>query len=159
MNPESIRRSLIGAGVGALVFGAVSIYRSLLSEGSLLDYVGPIGMMTVIGGTVGGLVGPLVGEAWRRSRERRERRGGGPGPSEPVGASSGETVPRGEGGTEANPLGSGPAEGPGGSRQPFWFTLLVGLGVGWGVGSAWGRVWMGVGLGLALALLARRVFR
>ncbi|MFP3948286.1 MAG: hypothetical protein ACLFWG_06110 [Longimicrobiales bacterium] len=141
MNPDSIRRSLIGAGVGAAVFGAVSVYRSLLAEGSLLDYLGPIGMMTVIGGTVGGLIGPLVGEAWRRGRERRERKRAG----------RKDSRPRGEG--EDRP------EGPAGSRQPFWFTLLVGLGVGWGVGSAWDRVWFGVALGLVLALLARRVFR
>lgn len=132
----------MGAGLGAVLFGAVSVYRSLLAEGSLLDYLGPIGMMTVIGGTVGGLVGPLIGQAWRRSRKRRRHRNQG-----------GSDV----GGGEVRE-GKEPAQASG-RRQPFWFTLLVGIVVGWGVGTAWGRIWIGVGLGAVLALLARRAFR
>ena len=153
MNPESIRRSLIGAGVGAAVFGAASLYRSLLAEGNLLDYLGPIGMMMVIGATVGGLVGPLVGEAWRRGRERRKQK---------LGVSEDPTAGIGSRKVEPRSPGGGSSSGnsrPGGSRQPFWFTLLVGAAVGWGVGTAWNRVWIGIALGLVLALLARRVFR
>lgn len=152
MNSEAVRRSLVGALVGAVVFGGMSVYRSLLAEGSLFDYLGPIGMMAVIGGTVGGLVGPLIGEAWRRSREGRPRG------SEAAEGGGGAERPTG-GGVPSNEREMGPRRGASGGRQPFWFTLLVGAAVGWGVGIAWGRVWAGVALGLILALLARRAFR
>ncbi len=152
MNPESVRRSLIGAVVGALVFGGMSVYRSLLAEGSLLDYLGPIGMMAVIGGTVGGLVGPLIGEAWRRSRGRRR---GGVEAAEGVEGAEGAAP----GDVPSHESETAPGRGASGGRQPFWFTLLVGAAVGWGVGIAWGQVWTGVALGLILALLARRAFR
>lgn len=151
MNRESLRRSGIGAVVGAGVFGGVSVYRSLLADGGLLDYLGPIGMMAVIGGTVGGLVGPLIGEAWRRRRERRmkEPEEGTGAPGSPDRARAAEAAEEGDRALRTR---------DGGGRQPFWFTLLVGAGVGFGIGTAWGRIWLGVGLGLVLALLSRRIF-
>lgn len=157
LDRASLRRSGIGATVGAAVFGSVSLYRSLLAEGGLLDYLGPMGMMTVIGATVGGLVGPLIGEAWKRRRERRMAKldeGTGD-----VGGVAGPNRSDGSDGSDASEGGNGSVPShAGGGRQPFWFTLLVGAGVGFGIGTAWGRIWVGVMLGLVLALLARRVF-
>lgn len=160
LDRASLRRSGIGATVGAAVFGSVSLYRSLLAEGGVLDYLGPMGMMTVIGATVGGLVGPLIGEAWKRRRERRIAKldegtadvGGAAGPAGPAGPDASDASDASEGGNGSVPSHAG------GGRQPFWFTLLVGAGVGFGIGTAWGRIWMGVALGLVLALLSRRVF-
>lgn len=77
---------------------------------------------------MGGLVGPLIGEAWSRRRDRRR---------------------------ESDEMAGGRDSG---GRQPFWFTLLVGMGVGFGIGTAWERIWLGVALGLVLALLSRRIF-
>lgn len=151
MNRDSVRRSGIGAAVGAAVFGGVSVYRSLLAEGAFVDYLGPVGMMTVIGGTVGGLVGPLIAQAWGRRRERRMAR-----PREARGADGSSGVPRGTG--DAGGTDPPGRTDDGGGRQPFWFTLLVGAGVGYGIGTAWGRIWVGVVLGLILSLLSRRIF-
>ena len=47
---------------------AAGVIRSLLSGGSLFDYVNPIGVMTVVGLTVGALVGPLIGAILERRR-------------------------------------------------------------------------------------------
>jgi len=52
--------------VGGGLLAAAGIVRSLLSGGSLLFYVNPIGVMTVVGLTVGALVGPLVGAILER---------------------------------------------------------------------------------------------
>lgn len=71
MDRATTVRSLLGALTGALFFGSVSVYRSLVADGGLLDYVQPVAVMVVIGATVGGLVGPLVGQAWSRTRDRR----------------------------------------------------------------------------------------
>lgn len=137
LDARTVRRSLVGAAAGGGLFAVVSLYRSWVSPGPLLDYAGPVGLMVVIGATVGGLVGPLAGRIVARRRETdgdgEAGRGGGDGGS-------------GDGGEEAR-------------RQPLWVTLVAGLGVGFGVGTAWDRVWVGLGLGLVLALLARRVFR
>ena len=57
----ALRRTLKGALIGAAVFAAASVYRSLSMGASPLDHLGPVTVMTVIGGTVGGLVGPLLG--------------------------------------------------------------------------------------------------
>ena len=48
---------------------AAGVIRSLLSGGSLFDYVNPIGVMTVVGLTVGALVGPLIGAILERRGE------------------------------------------------------------------------------------------
>jgi len=141
-----LRRTLIGAAVGGGLFAAVSIYRSILSPGPLLTYWEPVAVMLVIGATVGGLVGPLAGGILLRRRLARERAAGSRGGS---GSSDPADAPTGPGRSGASVR----------SRQPFWLTLLVGLGVGWGVGTAWGRVWAGLALGAVMALLARRAFR
>jgi hypothetical protein len=54
--------------VGGGLLAAAGVIRSLLSGGSLFDYVNPIGVMTVVGLTVGALVGPLIGAILERRR-------------------------------------------------------------------------------------------
>jgi hypothetical protein len=54
--------------VGGGLLAAAGIVRSLLSGGSLLFYVNPVGVMTVVGLTVGALVGPLIGAILERRR-------------------------------------------------------------------------------------------
>lgn len=141
MDPKSFRRSLVGAAWGGGLFGAVSVYRSWVAPGTLLDYAGPVGLLVVIGATVGGLVAPLLGEIVDRRREKRSRDA----------ASTGEAEEAGVGEKEAS-------EGPAG-RPPAWVTLLAGAGVGLGAGLAWERPVVGVALGVALAFAARRIFR
>ena len=55
--------------VGGGLLAAAGVVRSLLSGGSLLDYLNPIGVMTVVGLTVGALIGPLVGAILNRRGE------------------------------------------------------------------------------------------
>ena len=55
--------------IGGGFFAAASVVRSLLSGGSLLDYLNPIGVMTVVGLTVGALMGPLIGAILHRRGE------------------------------------------------------------------------------------------
>lgn len=110
----------------------MSVYRSLVAGGPLLDYAGPVGIMTVIGATVGGLVGPLVGRALA-SRRR------------------GRSVEEGDGSENG---GETRAAG-----QPLWATLLVGIAVGYGIGTAWEQPVLGLLVGIGLALLAHRIFR
>ncbi len=55
--------------VGGGLFAAASVVRSLSSGGSLLDYLNPIGVMTVVGLTVGALMGPLIGAILNRRGE------------------------------------------------------------------------------------------
>ena len=55
--------------VGGGLFAAAGIVRSLLSGGSLLGYLNPIGVMTVVGLTVGALMGPLIGAILNRRGE------------------------------------------------------------------------------------------
>lgn len=131
MDAATLRRTLRGAVVGAVLFGGGALYRSLASGGELMRFLGPTLFMVALGATVGGLAGPLVGEAiarWRHSRR--------------------DAVDD-----------DGPTERVSGARQPLWVTLLTGVAVGWAVGTAWGRVWAGVALGLGLAVTARFVFR
>lgn len=142
MDPKSFRRSLVGAAWGGGLFGAVSVYRSWVAPGTLLDYAGPVGLLVVIGATVGGLVAPLLGEIVDRRREKRRRR---------EAASAGEAEEGDGGETEEVDVAVG--------RPPAWVTLLAGAVVGLGAGLAWDRPVVGVALGLALALAARRIFR
>lgn len=141
MDPKSFRRSLVGAAWGGGLFGAVSVYRSWVAPGSLLDYAGPVGLLVVIGATVGGLVAPLLGEVVDRRREKRSRESASTGEPQDVDSGKKEEL-----------------EGPAG-RPPAWVTLLAGAGVGLGAGLAWERPVVGVALGVALALAARRIFR
>ena len=69
MRPTLLRWTLIGAALGAGLFGALSIYRSLASGGPAVQHLNPIAVMTVIGGTVGGLVGPMLGALVSRFRK------------------------------------------------------------------------------------------
>ena len=62
------RWTVIGAAVGGGLFLALSFYRSILSGGPSLSHLNPMGVMTVIGGTVGALVGPLIGAIAARRR-------------------------------------------------------------------------------------------
>ena len=55
--------------VGGGLLAAAGVIRSLLSGGSLFDYVNPIGVMTGVGLTVGALVGPLIGAILERRGE------------------------------------------------------------------------------------------
>ena len=55
--------------VGGGLLAAAGVVRSLLSGGSLLEYLNPIGVMTVVGLTVGALIGPLVGAILNRRGE------------------------------------------------------------------------------------------
>ncbi len=71
---RTVRRTLIGFLTGAFAFGAASAYQAIGSGAGLVPTLGPLGFMTVLGGTIGGLAGPLVGEAAARSRRRRARR-------------------------------------------------------------------------------------
>ena len=66
-----MRRTTIGALVGGGAFTVVTVFRSLTLGGAFLDYLSPILLFAVIGGTVGGLVGPLVGAAIEGFRSRR----------------------------------------------------------------------------------------
>lgn len=173
MDRRGVRRSLVGAALGGGLFGAVSVYRSWVAPGALLDYVGPVGLMVVIGATVGGLVGPLVGEiADRRSAKARRESG----PEERSGSerqseseseqrtgsereqrtgSEGEQRTGSEGDGERDERTAAAAT----ARPPVWVTLLAGAAVGLGAGLAWERPVWGVLLGLVLALAARRIFR
>ena len=54
--------------VGGGLLAVAGVIRSLLSGGSLFNYLNPIGVMTVVGLTVGALVGPLVGAILERRR-------------------------------------------------------------------------------------------
>ena len=54
--------------VGGGLLSVAGVVRSLLSGGSLFNYLNPIGVMTVVGLTVGALVGPLVGAILERRR-------------------------------------------------------------------------------------------
>ncbi len=62
------RWTVIGAAVGGGLFLALSLYRSIASGGPSLSHLNPMGVMTVIGGTVGALVGPLIGAIVARRR-------------------------------------------------------------------------------------------
>jgi len=44
----------------------LSMYRSIADGGPSMSHLNPIGVMTVIGGTVGALVGPLIGTIFAR---------------------------------------------------------------------------------------------
>jgi len=143
----TLRQALIGAAVGAVLFGAVAVYRSFDADGTFLSYVGPVGVFTLIGFTVGGLMGPLAARATARLRGRR-------------------ASPEGDGGTRTGGRGPGtgggtPEEGMGeiAPRPPLWLHLVAGGAVGYGIGTAWDRIGVGIGLGVALALVARRIFR
>ena len=68
-----LRRTLIGALVGASAFGIVSAYQASVAGVGLVATLGPLAFMMLIGGTIGGLAGPLLGEAWARARQRRAR--------------------------------------------------------------------------------------
>ncbi len=64
----AVRWTVICAAVGAGLFLALSFYRSIASGGPSLSHLNPMGVMTVIGGTVGALVGPLIGAIVARRR-------------------------------------------------------------------------------------------
>jgi hypothetical protein len=71
MNRELIRRTLVGAAVGALLFGGVALYQAARSGAPFPRVLLPIGFFTVLGLTVGGLAGPLLGQAFARLRAQR----------------------------------------------------------------------------------------
>jgi hypothetical protein len=69
VNAVTLRRTWIGAAVGAAVFGGVSLVTAVRSGAPFPDVLQPIGVLAVIGLTVGALAGPLVGGALARRKE------------------------------------------------------------------------------------------
>lgn len=61
-----VRWTVKGAAVSGGLFFALSMYRSIADGGPSMSHLNPIGVMTVIGGTVGALVGPLIGTIFAR---------------------------------------------------------------------------------------------
>ncbi len=72
---ESGRWTLLSGAVGGGLFFALSMYRSIASGGPSWTHLNPIGVVTVIGGTVGALVGPLFGAIAARRRSLRDETG------------------------------------------------------------------------------------
>ena len=65
-----IRRTVRGAGIGALLFGGVSLLQALRAGATFPHVLQPIGVFTLIGLTIGALAGPLVAQAIARTRGR-----------------------------------------------------------------------------------------
>jgi hypothetical protein len=63
-----LRRTLIGAAVGGLLFAAVSVLQAVRSGATFPRVLQPIGVFALIGLTIGALAGPLVGQAIARTR-------------------------------------------------------------------------------------------
>ena len=66
----TLRDSVRGVAVGALLFGGVAIVQAMRAGVSLVAVVQPILVFALIGLTVGGLAGPMVGRALRRTRTK-----------------------------------------------------------------------------------------
>ncbi len=64
-----LRWTLASALIWGAAFAATSVVGALISDVNPLDYLGPIGVFTVIGITVGGLVGPLARGLAERRRQ------------------------------------------------------------------------------------------
>lgn len=60
-----IRRSLLGFGAGALLFGVVGLWLNVRIGAPLLSNPGPVAILAVIGGTVAGLIAPLANRGER----------------------------------------------------------------------------------------------
>ena len=56
---QVIRRSLIGFGAGAVLFGGLGLYLNSAIGAPVFSHPGPVAMFGLIGGTIGGLLGPL----------------------------------------------------------------------------------------------------
>lgn len=59
MEREIVRRSAVGAALGAGLFLLLGFYLNSAIGAGWLDHPGPQAVLAVIGGTVGGLVAPL----------------------------------------------------------------------------------------------------
>ena len=70
MDRITIRRTGLGAAIGALLFGAVALIQALRSGAPFLRVLQPVLVITVIGLTVGALVGPMLGQAIARLTSR-----------------------------------------------------------------------------------------
>ena len=68
MNRDTLRRTLVGGGAGAILFGGVATLQALRAGADFPRVLQPILMLAVIGLTVGALAGPLVGQAFARRR-------------------------------------------------------------------------------------------
>ncbi|MDE0806237.1 MAG: hypothetical protein OSA24_01695 [Longimicrobiales bacterium] len=67
---STVRWTIKGMVAVGGTFLTIGIIKSVFFSGGppFLQYLNPIGLMTVIGATVGGLVGPLVGKAMQNIR-------------------------------------------------------------------------------------------
>jgi hypothetical protein len=66
-----LRRTAIGAAVGAALFGLVPLARLLAADEAPPEgVVQPLLWVAFLGMVIGGLAGPLVGQAWARRRRR-----------------------------------------------------------------------------------------
>lgn len=74
MNNDLLRRTLIGALVGAVLFGGVALLQAARSGAPFPRVLLPIGFFTLLGVTVGGLAGPLLAQAFQGMRDRRRDR-------------------------------------------------------------------------------------
>ncbi|MBI4540585.1 MAG: hypothetical protein HY704_13875 [Gemmatimonadetes bacterium] len=61
-----MKSTVLGAGVGAVLFAAVGLYRSAVVGSGPFAHLEPVAFFAVIGGTVGGLAGPLARGILRR---------------------------------------------------------------------------------------------
>lgn len=69
MTNPTLRDTIRGLVIGALLFGGVAAVQALRAGVSLPKVIQPILVFALIGLTVGGLAGPLVGRAARRGRQ------------------------------------------------------------------------------------------
>lgn len=73
---STVRRTLAGLAGGGVAFLALGLYLNAATGFGVVENVGPLMMLTVVGATVGGLVAPLAGRLLDRWRGR-DREGGG----------------------------------------------------------------------------------